>query len=410
MLHSADLEQESEFLRFQQEAEAASHLNHKNIVTIHDFGVTSDDVAFLVMEYLDGPTLDQIIKTDGRISIERFMQIFPQVCAGLQHAHKKGIVHRDIKPSNLMIVDTEDEKDVVKIVDFGLAKPSQQDAEKHLTQTGIVLGTPLFMSPEQCRGREIDFRTDIYSLGCVMYAAITGKYPFEGESTMDTLYMHIAEPPPPFSQTVPELNLPHTLETVIFKALSKEPSQRPTSMQELSQSLMTALVEPSTRTMPTRSVSDFVKISKTEDNRADSPGLAKTLRYSQLGPSSEPTPKTASGSALGSTSVPAPSDAIRVSKPGQLPAPTQSLRYSQTASGSSGSGSKKALSLTIAAATIALVCAVSVMHSSKQEKSIKQSAERTTSGQTTPTSISTETKKTNGKINIAESRNSTGRN
>jgi serine/threonine protein kinase len=395
MLHSADLEQESEFLRFQQEAEAASHLNHKNIVTIHDFGVTSDDVAFLVMEYLDGPTLDQIIKTDGRISIERFMQIFPQVCAGLQHAHKKGIVHRDIKPSNLMIVDTEDEKDVVKIVDFGLAKPSQQDVEKHLTQTGIVLGTPLFMSPEQCRGRELDFRTDIYSLGCVMYAALTGKYPFEGESTMDTLYLHIAEPPPPFSQTVPELNLPHSLETVIFKALSKEPSQRPASMQELSQDLVAALAsaKTSTRTMPTRSVSDFVKISKTEDNKAESSPLAKTLRYSQqnqvpgmgnvpeLGrePGASSPPGTGTARQASTAASMPPDSSLRFAKGGQ--APTQALRYSQPNSGSNSGGSKKALTLTVVAATITLVFGVSVMHQSKHEAAIKNSTNELASNQ-----------------------------
>lgn len=350
MLHSTELDRENEFLRFEQEAEAASHFNHKNIVTIHDFGVTADGVAFLVMEYLDGPTLDHILKTDGRVTMEQFMHIFPQVCAGLQHAHKKGIVHRDIKPSNLMIVDTEDEKGVLKIVDFGLAKPSGQDVEKHLTQTGIVLGTPLFMSPEQCRGREVDFHTDIYSLGCVMYAAITGIYPFEGESTMDTLYLHIAEPPKPFSQVVPELNLPTSLETVIFKALSKEPTQRQSSMQELGYELIAStkadelpLKEEKTlaKTIPTRSVSEIVKGPKPEDQRLQPAMPAKPL--------------------------------------------AQSMRYAQI--DKSSNSTKKMVTLLVAAATIVAVGTVTIMHRAKHEAAKKGAAETTTPENAPPQTV-----------------------
>ncbi|HEY9676627.1 MAG TPA: serine/threonine-protein kinase [Drouetiella sp.] len=242
MLLSAHVTDESEYRRFQQEAQAASSLSNQNIINVTDFGLSAEGYPYLVMEYLRGESLTKVLEA-GRLNLDEFLHIFQQVCSGLQAAHKKGMVHRDIKPSNLMLIDTEDATRVVKIVDFGLAKAILPGADQSLTATGMVVGTPLFMSPEQCRGKDLDQRSDIYSLGCVMYAALTGRYPFEGESTMDTIYKHMVEPPPPFAQMCPELNLPASIEKVILKSVEKDPANRQQSMAELSQELTKAITE-----------------------------------------------------------------------------------------------------------------------------------------------------------------------
>ncbi len=241
MLMSSMVPNDLSFLRFEQEARAAAALEHANIITIHDFGRSTTGHAYLVMEYLGGKSLDDLLKLDGRLGPDQFLQVFSQICDGLQHAHKRGIVHRDIKPSNIMLVDKDNAITVAKIVDFGLAKLTAQESEQHLTKTGMVMGTPLFMSPEQCRGAELDYRSDVYSLGCVMYAALTGQVPLKGDSTLNTLYKHMAESPQPFCVTAPELNLPPALEQVILKALEKDPKCRQQSMSELRNEISDAI-------------------------------------------------------------------------------------------------------------------------------------------------------------------------
>lgn len=218
---------ENSFLRFEQEARTASSLEHPNIIKIFDFGRSWHGFAYLVMEYLDGETLEELIlETDG-IDIERFLKIFSQVCDGMQHAHDKGIIHRDIKPSNIMLVCDNELNDCVRIVDFGLAKLTSSDPTQQLTNTGVVLGSPLYMSPENCRGDELDFRSDIYSLGCVMYAALSGHVPLKGKNSMATIYKHISDRPPALSQLVPEKNIPALLEHTIMRSLEKDPELRP---------------------------------------------------------------------------------------------------------------------------------------------------------------------------------------
>ena len=225
---------EKAFLRFQQESRAASSLAHPNIINIFDFGASTTGIAYLVMEYLEGKTLEEVIILQESMSLARFQRIFNQVCSGMQHAHKKGLIHRDLKPSNLMIFDTEEEKDVVKILDFGLAKASAIDESKPaLTRTGMVMGSPPFMSPEQCRGDELDYRCDIYSLGCVMYAALTGEVPLIGSNTMATLYKHISDKPNTLAETAPHLRIPVRLDQIIMQTLEKSPDARPQSMNEL---------------------------------------------------------------------------------------------------------------------------------------------------------------------------------
>lgn len=229
-------------MRFTQEARAASNLTHPNIISIFDFGVREDErLAYLVMEFLSGKTLEDVIVTEETMSLSRFQRIFSQVCRGMQYAHKRGCIHRDLKPSNLMLINTEEEEDLVKILDFGLAKPGESESMQQLTKSGMVVGSPPFMSPEQCKGEPVDSRSDIYSIGCVMYATLTGEVPLMGTNTMATLFKHIADVPQPVSQIAPHLEIPAALDKVIMRTLEKKPDDRPQSMAELADELSNAI-------------------------------------------------------------------------------------------------------------------------------------------------------------------------
>ena len=240
-LSSAEDEDEA-FLRFETESQAAGSFSHPNVVSIFDFGKTADGLAYLVMEYLDGKSLEEVVVESGPLAPELFLKVATQTCDGLYHAHKTGVIHRDIKPSNIMLVKSPDGGTIVKVVDFGMAKLTEVDAAQHLTKTGTIVGTPLFMSPEQCRGLVLDCRSDIYSLGCVLYTALTGKVPLIGSTMLDTLYKHSVELPPPFSVAAPQLNLPASLERVIFKSLQKDPELRQQTMLEFRDEIQAAVL------------------------------------------------------------------------------------------------------------------------------------------------------------------------
>lgn len=221
--------------RFQLEAQAASCLSLPNILTIYDFGITNEGQPYMVMDYLEGISLSDILEKEGHLSCERFLNIFSQACAGLAHAHQKGVLHRDVKPSNIMLVVYGDQADFVKIVDFGIAKLLNQGdgGAGTLTRTGEVYGSPSFMSPEQCRGKELDMRSDIYSMGCVMYRSVTGSNPFNGQDIIELLFKQVSEIPQSFEQVCPDFGLPEELEKIIFKAMAKDPSQRYQTMGDL---------------------------------------------------------------------------------------------------------------------------------------------------------------------------------
>ncbi len=221
--------------RFQKEAELASALNHPNILTVYDFGVTDDGVPYLVMAYLQGTSLATAISGGQNLELKRGLHIFKQVSLGLAHAHEHGVVHRDIKPSNIMLVQLDNDPDFVKILDFGIAKlltPSEGETN-NLTRTGEVFGSPPYMSPEQCRAKAVDARSDVYSLGCVMYRTLSGKQPITGHDLIEYLYKHVNEIPPSFDTVCPEHNIPQELERTIFKAMAKQPDDRFQSMIEL---------------------------------------------------------------------------------------------------------------------------------------------------------------------------------
>lgn len=223
--------------RFQQEAQAASALNHPNILTVYDFGISDQGMPFLVMDYLEGTSLAALLQEQGALSEERSIHIFSQACSALAHAHQKGVIHRDLKPANIMLIDYDGQTDFLKIVDFGIAKLLQPDGAEQLTHTGEVFGSPLYMSPEQCRGRELDPRSDIYSLGCVLYRTVTGKPVFAGRDPMECMYKQVNDLPSSFSTIVPELCLSDKLEAAIFRAIAKEADDRYNNMMEFREAL-----------------------------------------------------------------------------------------------------------------------------------------------------------------------------
>lgn len=225
--------------RFQQEIKTAGNLSHPNIVGILDFGFTDQGVPYLIMEYLEGKSIAEALDIEDRLSVNRVTRIFSQAADALAYAHREGVVHRDIKPSNIIIVNTEDEKDIVKIVDFGIAKlqtagsTDEKSSALGLTGTGEVLGTPLYMSPEQSQGKELDGRSDIYSFGCVMYHALTGKPPFVGDTALDTIRLQITATATPIEIVRPDLFFPDRMQAIINRALAKDPRMRYQRMEHL---------------------------------------------------------------------------------------------------------------------------------------------------------------------------------
>ncbi len=228
MLHKSLKTDTSALGRFKQEAEAVSSLNHPNIVTVYDFGVTPEAEPFFVMDCLEGETLQEAIERQGRISCQEALPIFMQICSGLEAAHSHGIVHRDLKPGNVLLTKQPDNTYLVKLVDFGIAKmlPQSGREQQQLTRAGEVFGSPACMSPEQCLGQQLDARTDIYALGCLMYETLTGSPPFKGESFLITMNKHVGEEPKAISQVAPEAKVPPQLEELVLRCIAKNPSQR----------------------------------------------------------------------------------------------------------------------------------------------------------------------------------------
>lgn len=222
--------------RFQYEAKAISQLQHPNIIQFYAFNASEVGV-YLVMDYLEGISLDEILREEKRVPMDRALPLFKQAAAALEHAHLHGIVHRDLKPSNIMLVhDSETEKDdVVKLVDFGIAKliPHEGEQVQQLTRAGAVFGTPAYMSPEQCTGRPLDARSDIYSFGSVMFEVIVGQPPLEGETPLATMYLQLKEKPPLLSEAMPGHEVSIDLERIIDKCLEKDPDNRFQTMSEV---------------------------------------------------------------------------------------------------------------------------------------------------------------------------------
>lgn len=227
--------------RFIREAKTSGKVAHPHIVQLMDYGVAEDQSRYLVVEYLDGHSLARVLKDEAPLSVERVLHICTQVCEALEDSHRKKIIHRDLKPSNIMLIENDDDHDYVKVVDFGLAKNNGSGDSQRLTQTGELFGSPIYMSPEQCRGFPLDGRSDIYSLGIILYEALTGKAPLVGDNVVATITKHLHETPAPMKQVRPDLHIPERLEAVIQKTLAKDPNNRYPSMSALKEALLASV-------------------------------------------------------------------------------------------------------------------------------------------------------------------------
>ena len=225
--------------RFLQEAKSASRIGHENVIDISDFGQLPDGLVFIAMEYLDGQDLGRALKTQGPLSWHRARPILMQIAKGLRAAHGNGIIHRDMKPENVYLIQREGRPDFVKVLDFGIAKiinPDETDAPR-LTQTGMIFGTPEYMSPEQAQGHPPDHRVDVYAVGCIMYHMLTGQVPFTADSFMGILTKHLLEPPVPPRKRRPDQDIPPDVEAVCLKAMEKDRDKRFADMNELYRAL-----------------------------------------------------------------------------------------------------------------------------------------------------------------------------
>ena len=239
ILHSDTMRDPNAIERFRREAQAAARLKHPNVVAIYDFGVGADDSVYLVMELADGEDLRSLIERHGKLSLQVAAELLDQICSALDEAHQHNIIHRDLKPENILVRSTQ-RGYRIKVLDFGIAKLKDlSTTSANLTQAGTVIGTPSYMSPEQCRGREVDSRSDIYSLGVILYEMLTGSVPFFAKHSAEVVAMHVSEAPPPPSARNPAV--PPAVEAVVMRALQKHPDARQQSAGELAKELSTAV-------------------------------------------------------------------------------------------------------------------------------------------------------------------------
>jgi len=228
--------------RFYLEASITAKLTHPNTVSIFDYGRTDDGIYFIVMELLEGKTLHRALREGAPFEPARALHIARQICRALREAHGLGVVHRDLKPANVFLVQHGEETDFVKVLDFGLVKNVGKTGED-LTQTGLFMGSPKYMSPEQIRGEKVDGRADIYALGVILYEMLTGKVPFDRPNPVNILMAHVHEPPPPMRQINPYTMASPLLEQVVMKCLAKDPSERFANMDELLVALKQVSIE-----------------------------------------------------------------------------------------------------------------------------------------------------------------------
>jgi serine/threonine-protein kinase len=238
--------------RFFLEASTAARLTHPNTITVFDYGESEMGELFIAMEHLKGRPLSKVITTDGPFSAERTLHIAVQICRALREAHQKGIIHRDLKPGNILLLEEGDDADFVKVLDFGLVKvftppqpqkgqgmgpepltPGPQLEPGDLTRAGMFLGSPKYMSPEQIKAEPLDTRTDIYSLGVLMYQMLAGKPPFSGATSVEVIYKHVNHPVPPIAELSPGVDVPEGLEQVVRQCLEKDREKRFASMGDL---------------------------------------------------------------------------------------------------------------------------------------------------------------------------------
>ncbi len=233
--------------RFQRETLLMARFQHPYVVALYDASLNDPEGPCIVMEYVRGVSLDTLLHRNGRLSPTRMSRILSQLCEALQAAHSEGIVHRDLKPANLMVVDADTPYEKIKVMDFGLAKMCNETGKRSRaegisdTNVEFAVGTPGYISPEQVRGDGMDHRSDLYSVGVIMYELLTGRLPFSGAETMDVLLAHATEPPPRFADVGLGGVIPPAVEEAVFACLAKNPDERPQSARDLYEQYESAL-------------------------------------------------------------------------------------------------------------------------------------------------------------------------
>ncbi len=232
--------------RFEREVGTIAELEHPNTIQVYDFGSTPEGILYIVMEFLQGKSLADLLEKQGAMAPERANHVLEQVCGSLEEAHGRGIVHRDLKPDNIVLVERAGKKDFVKVLDFGIAKRAKEEDqnEQKLTQQGMVLGTPPYMSPEQFTGQPIDARSDIYSLGVMAYEMVTGKLPFHATTAWEWATQHMTQPPIPIESLAEGMRAPAAMRSTIQRALSKSPNDRFQTVAEFGEAFAGRLAAP----------------------------------------------------------------------------------------------------------------------------------------------------------------------
>jgi eukaryotic-like serine/threonine-protein kinase len=232
--------------RFERETLLMARFQHPYVITLYDASLNDPEGPCIVMEYIRGVTLDTLLQRNNRLGAPRIARLLGQLCEALFAAHQEGIIHRDLKPANLMVVDADSPYEKIKVMDFGLAKlvnasPTRQGLRSSVTNSDFAVGTPGYISPEQVRGADVDHRSDLYSVGVILFELLTGRLPFTGAETMDVLLAHATLPPPSFAEVGASVWVPPAIESVVQRCLAKDPNDRPSTARELAEMYDAAL-------------------------------------------------------------------------------------------------------------------------------------------------------------------------
>lgn len=297
MLHARFTNNEEHVARFKREAELASALAHANIVTVFDFGLSKDGIPYIVMDLFEGISLKKLMDKKGKLSLDETLDIFIQLADALVHTHNRGVIHRDLKPNNIMLQARPEQDRItkaeahdmytVKLVDFGIAKFAERFKESpDLTHSGTILGSALYMSPEQARGEPLDFRGDIYSFGCLLFHALSGSPPYTADNAVDCMNMHVTDTIPDITDALPDVELPEELVEIIGRCLEKDPGKRFQSADQLRASLdklSSRLSAPSIETAEiTTSEAESERDTSPKQPEEESPDLKAQTREKQL--------------------------------------------------------------------------------------------------------------------------------
>lgn len=323
---------DDEFIkRFRQEAKASSRLSHPNIITIYDFGLIPEGQRpYIAMDLLIGTPMSDLLSQIERLPLEEAIPVFSQVCSALGEAHRQGVVHRDVKPENIVLVERSGQKFFPIVVDFGIARLMEESDAAKITRTGTVCGSPTYMSPEQCTSSKVDHRSDIYSLGVVIYECLTGEVPFHSDELVRVMAMHLSDPPTPLNQVKPGLMFPEMLEEVVYKSLAKNPDQRYQSMEDFATALEESLKQKVPEPMASKSSSRAKSLEPGPLAQDDS--FHRSQSQEMQAPSRGPSSRDLASRALEELQSRGPNEPPSTAVQDQITAMRQQMRHEQSES------------------------------------------------------------------------------